>query len=141
MGAAVASFVWPVAAQTMATLQEIETCNVNLLQLKSMGLCGGPSMQHCRRNTGVCAAGCQDHIDLVYLTCGGLEMTLYNHETDWVSTEEEENVGETVDWDAQVAPAVKHAVESCGCAGAAQAAPASLGLALALALVNLPRWR
>lgn len=140
-GTAVASCVWPVAAQTMATLEEIQTCNENLLQLKSMAACGGPEMQHCRRNTGVCADDCQDTIDLVYRTCGGLLMTLYNHETDWVSTEAEEHVGETVDWDEEVAPAVKRAVESCGCDGAAQAVPAVVGLALVLAAVNLPRWR
>ena len=138
---AVVSCAWSAAAQTMATLEEIETCNLNLLQLKSMSACGGPAMEHCDRNTGVCADGCQDAIDLVYLTCGGLEMTLYNHETDWVSTEQEDNVGETVEWDEEVAPAVKRAVESCGCAGAPQAVPALVSLALVVAAVDLPRWR
>ena len=66
---------------------------------------------------------------------------MYNHETDWVSTEVEEHVGETVDWDEEVAPEVKRAVESCGCDGSAQAVPTAVGLALVLAAVNLPRWR
>jgi hypothetical protein len=52
----------------------------------------------------------------------------------------EENVGETVNWDEEVAPAVKRAVESCGCDGAAASAPAAAVMALALA-ATVVRWR
>lgn len=137
-GAAVASLMWPATAEEISSREEIEECNTNLLKLKAMETCGGPAMQHCSRNFGICAEGCQDAIDLVYLTCGGLVMTLYNHEIDWVSTEEEDNIGETVSWDDEVAPAVKLAVESCGCDGAVHAIP-TFGVALAFVAAHL--WR
>ena len=130
-------------AQQMATLEEIQVCNVNLIDLKAMPACGGTEMLHCARNTGVCADGCQGAIDLVYRTCGGLVMTLYNHNTEWVATSEEDNIGETVDWDVEVAPAVKLAVESCACDGAALSRPTAVVMAAVcvLAVGPLPRWR
>ena len=64
-------------------------------------------------------------------------MQLTSSATDWVHTETEENLGEVVDWDAETGAAVKAAVESCGCDGAARAAPLPLWLALAAAWLPL----
>eukprot|EP01043_Picozoa_sp_COSAG02_P016325 COSAG02_NODE_715_length_18086_cov_109.753433_14_plen_244_part_00 len=111
------------AAQTTSAPEEIATCNANLLHLKSLPACGGQEMQHCRRTSSACADGCQDAIDLVYSTCSGLVMNLYRHESDWVSKDEGGSIEidrmDTVDWDDEVEPAVKLAIESCGCTSSA----------------------
>ena len=49
----------PPAAANLATLEQIVACNTATLALKGDARCGGEAMEHCDRNTGVCAEGCQ----------------------------------------------------------------------------------
>lgn len=48
-----------------------------------------------------CPAGLQEQVDQLYADCGGLTLTTQRD----------------TEWDTEVGPAVKSAVEACGCAG------------------------
>lgn len=49
----------------------------------------------------ICPPGLQEAVDQLYADCGGLTLTTQRD----------------TDWDTEVGPAVKSAVEACGCAG------------------------
>lgn len=59
-----------------------------------------PATENSERLT-TCPAGLQEQIDTLYAHCGGLTLTTQRD----------------IDWDTQVGPTVKQAVEACGCAG------------------------
>jgi hypothetical protein len=98
------------AAPMAMAAEDAATCVASYLAAETAGSVAGA----CETDPKKCSPALQTAVDKVYADCGGLETG-------------------GVEWDTTLGPEMKKAVESCGCSGAAHAAPVFALAAAAMA--------